>query len=623
MGESSNVLKKLKEQALLFDGAVGTLLNARGVPLGYCKDELNLTNPDLVRSIHRDYLRAGADVIETNTWGANLVKLSAFELEEEVREINLRGVELARKEAGTKAFVAGSVGSLGTLIEPYGRLKLADVQKIYREQIEALVEGGVDLLCIETMSSAVEAEEAVKVAKSAASVPVMALMTFTFEGVTKLGDEVSPTLHRLVKAGADVVGINCTLGPKETYDILNKEAASLPDVPLAVMPNAGYPQVIGSRIIYLTSPDYFREYAALFLESGVSVVGGCCGTTPDHTAAMAPVVKEARPAKSARPAKAGAEEGRILSFPALMKEEAPKPSKFLEKLGKEFVQTVEITPPKGPDCSAMIKAARMLRAVGIDAVNITDNPLARVRMSSIMLAYLLQREAGAEPIIHYTCRDKNVLGIQADLIGAAALGLRCILSITGDPLKIGDYPDAKAVFEVDSTGLVKIIDSLNRGKDLAGNDIGSSTSFKIAVGINPLAEDWDFERKKIRDKIEGGAHFALTQPIYEVPEVEKFVKRMEEFPELPVLIGLLPIRSYRNAKFLYEEVPYITIPKAILKRMEAVKDKSREAQVEESVTIAAELYRGMREAGAQGLYFMPQLEKYDMVVEIVRRAEAL
>jgi methionine synthase / methylenetetrahydrofolate reductase(NADPH) len=592
------------------------------VPLGHCKPEQNLVNAGLVSDIHRDYVAAGAQAIETNTWGANQLRLAAFELEGKVREINLRGAELARKaadKAGKNILVAGAVGPLGGLLEPYGSLKPADVREMFAEQMAALAEGGVDMFCIETMSSVVETEEAVRAAKAAAKdLPVMALLTFTSEGVTKFGDEPEKSFRRLLAAGADVVGLNCTLGPKETFDIFRSVAGKFADVPLAVMPNAGYPQAVGGHIVYLTSPEYFREYAALYAEHGASVVGGCCGTAPEHIRAAASALTGRKPARAA---KAEAAREAVISFPAA-KKEAPRPSTFLEKLGKEFVQTVEITPPKGADCSMQIEAARMMRAVGIEAVDITDNPLARVRMSSLMLAHVLKQETGVEPIIHYTCRDKNVLAIQSDLIGGSVLGLRCILAITGDPLSIGDYPDAKAVFEVNSTGLVNIITTLNKGKDLAGNDIGAPTRWNIAVGINPLAQDWDCERKKIRDKIDGGARFAMTQPLYEPAAVETFVKRRKEYPELPVLVGVLPVRSYRNAKFLDEEVPYISVPKAILRRMEAAKEKGREAETEESLAIGVEIYRGMRNAGAQGIYFIPQMEKYEMVVEIVRRAEA-
>lgn len=610
-------LSRLKERVLLFDGAMGTLLNARGLPLSRCKDELNLVNPDMVSGIHREYVEAGAEVIETNTFGANRIKLERYELEGKLRDINLRGVELAQKAATDGTLVAGSVGPLGALLAPYGPLSIEEVKELYREQIAVLVEGGVDLLSIESMPSVLECIEAVEAAREAApDMPIVANLTFTQDGTTQFGTTVTEGFNKLRESGADVLGLNCTIGPSETYELIKQIDTGKLQKPMLVMPNAGYPTQVGNTFVYMASPDYFKEYATLFIEHGANLVGGCCGTTPDHIRAMADAVKGQKP-RTAR-----AEKELVTEMPWVSaRREKPdvEPSRFLEKLGKEFVSTVEITPPKGADCTHMIDAAHMLKDAGVDAVDITDNPLARVRMSSIALAHILKRETGMEPILHYTCRDKNILAIQSDLIGAAALDLRCILAITGDPLSVGDYPDAQAVFEVNSTGLVKIINQLNSGVDLAGNEIGTPTAYSIAVGINPAAKDWDFERKKIRDKIEGGAAFAMTQPFYEVSLVETFVHRMEEFPELPVLVGILPLRTYRHAKFLHEEVPGITIPDPIVKRMEASSQKGdKKFEIEEGTKIATELYKGMRAAGVKGVYLIPPFEKYNMVVDIVK-----
>jgi homocysteine S-methyltransferase len=615
--------KRLSQKPLLFDGAMGTLLAARGLPKGHSRNAQNVADPAMVLAVHRDYVKAGAQVLETNTWGANRLKLRAHDWDDSLRDINLRGAELARQAAGKDILVAGSVGPLGALMEPYGQLKPGDVRELFHEQISALVEGGVDMLCVETFSSSLEAVQAVEAARAVRKdLPVAALMTFTFEGITKFGETPEHAFRALAGAGVDALGFNCTVGPSETHEILRNSLAKMPKgLPFFVMPNAGYPQAMpDGRIVYLASPEYFREYAQLFLEAGASAIGGCCGTAPEHVEAIAGVLAKFRPggAAAAKP-----EEREAPSLVYTLKPEtaaeAPAPSRFLEKLGRDFVQTVEIQPPKGPDCAAVIEAARLLRAAGIDAVDISDNPLARVRMSSTMVAHVLKRETGMEAIIHYTCRDKNVLAIQSDMIGAYALGLRCILAITGDPLSVGDYPDAKAVFEINSTGLVNLIRTLNQGKDLAGNDIGMPTGWTIAVGINPLAEDWDFERKKIRDKIEGGARFAMTQPLYEPEAVEKFVRRMEEFPELPALVGILPVRTYRHAKFLDEEVPFISVPKPIIERMAAAAEKGKEHEREEGLALSAELYSRMRAAGAKGIYFMPPFEKYEMVVEMVRR----
>ena len=604
--------KALAEEILLADGAIGTLLVSRGASPEQAKSPLNVTDPESVREVHDDYRDAGARILTTNTWDANRVKLTAHEWADSLEKINREGARLARESAtGEMVFVAGSIGPLGALVKPYGRLTLVQVRETFEEQARALLEGGVDLILLETFGSLLEAAEAVRAVRGLSpEIPIVAQMTFLSDGRTAFGEGASHALSTLALAGADAVGLNCTLGPQETHEIFSRLMPSVP-APLCAMPNAGYPTVVHGRNVYLSSPDYLRDYAAAFVEAGASIVGGCCGTTPEHIRAMARAVSGAPRASARRAA------GVILERPAQsLAEPAIETSRLKRKLADpdEFVVTAEAEPPKGVDASAAVEGARVLRSSGVDAVNVTDNPMARLRMSSISVAAILQRETGLEAVVQITTRDRNVLGLQSDLLGAAGLGLKAILCLGGDPLKIGDYPQAKQVSEVDVLGLLRIARGLNGGADLAGNAIGAPTSFAIACAANPAAPDLEVEFSKLRAKIEAGATFAQTQPVYDIGALESFLAR-EEARAIPLLVGLIPLRSLKQTLFFANEVPGIVVPEEIQKRMRAAADRGAEHEKAEGLAIARELAAAI--AGlARGIHIMP-MGKYALVKEIL------
>lgn len=604
--------KCLAEEILLADGAMGTLLVSRGASPEQAKSPLNLTDPESVREVHEDYLEAGARILTTNTWDANRVKLTAHEWADSLEKINREGVRLARESAtGELAFVGGSIGPLGALVKPYGRLTLVQVREIFDEQARLLLDAGADLIVLETFGSLLEAAEAVRAVRGlSAEIPIIADMTFLSDGRTAFGESAAHALSTLVLAGADAVGMNCTLGPQETHDIFARLSASV-SAPLCVMPNAGYPTVVHGRNVYLSSPDYLRDYATLFADAGAAVIGGCCGTTPEHTRAMAKAIagRERRATAAHTPV--------VIESPVTRIAEAPiETSRLKRKLAnpEEFVITAEVEPPKGVDVSAAIEGARVLKSCGVDGVNVTDNPMARLRMSSIAVAALIQRETGLEAVVQITTRDRNVLGLQSDLLGASGLGLKAVLCLGGDPLKIGDYPQAKQVSEVDVLGLLRIARGLNSGADLAGNAIGAPTCFAIGCASNPAAPDLEVEYSKLRAKIEAGATFAQTQPVYDVAALERFLER-EEARAIPLLIGLIPLRSLKQTLFFANEVPGVVVPESIQQRMRRASERGSDQEKAEGLSIARELASAI--AGlARGVHIMP-LGQYRMAGQIL------
>jgi methionine synthase I (cobalamin-dependent)/5,10-methylenetetrahydrofolate reductase len=604
--------KAIEEGVLLADGAMGTLLVSRGASPDQAKSPLNVSDPEAVRDVHEDYCDAGARIVTTNTWDANRVKLTAHEWADSLEKINREGVRLAREAAaGEMVFVAGSMGPLGALVKPYGTLTMMQVREIFAEQARVLLESEVDLVLLETFGSLLEAAEAVRAVRDlSADVPILAEMTFLADGRTAFGEGAIQALSTLAGAGADVVGLNCTLGPQETHDIF----ARLPEAistPLSVMPNAGYPTTVHGRNVYLSSPDYLREYAEAFVEAGAAIIGGCCGTTPEHTRAMA------RAVSGKKRARASVRASVVVESPAPKTGEPPiETSRFKRRLADDraFVVTAEIEPPKGVDLSLAIEGARLLKAHGVDAANVTDNPMARLRMSSIAVAALIQREVGLDAVVQITTRDRNVLGLQSDLLGAAGLGLKALLCLGGDPLKIGDYPQGKQVSEVDVLGLLRMARSLNAGADLAGNSIGSATRFAIGCAANPAASDMEVELSKIRAKIEAGASFAQTQPVYEVESLERFLA-FEEARAIPVVIGLIPLRSLKQTMFFANEVPGIVVPEAIQDRMRRAAEKGAEYEKAEGLAIARELAAAIHQV-ARGIHIMP-MGKYKLTAEIL------
>lgn len=580
-------LSTLEKEVLLCDGAKSTIWLAQGLsPMSF--SEQNLSNPENVIKLHLEYIHAGARIIETNTFRANRLQLVPYGLEDQLKEINSAAVRLAREAIARSGrddvFVAGSVGPLGALVKPYGNLTLAELGRLYQEQIEVLYEAGVDILTIETHPSLLETLEAVRAARTLDTRPIIAQMTFLEEGLTKFGDELRRSLEALAAADADVVGINCGVGPHHMYNQI-ADFLRTTQLRVSVQPNAGSPQVVGGRQIYLTAPDYLQEYARMFVEAGANIVGGCCGTTPEHIQAMAVAVKGQVPRR--RRAQILPHQIELTSS----KVDKPDLRNMLQtKLGKEFVMTAEIDAPLGLHYQPVIDRVRRLIELGVDAVQVTDNPGARVRMSSIAFAHLVQMETGMEVVLHFTCRDRNLLAIQSELMGAAALGLRWILALTGDPSSVGELPSATSVFDVNSAGLVRILHGLNKGVTLAGTDITIPTNFSIGGSVNPAAPNLDLEIAKLQEKIDSGVTFAQTQPVFDILLLERFAEKVKHL-NIPILVGLLPLRDSRHAEYLHNEVPGTRIPDWIRGRLSAA---APHQVFDEGMKIAAELMGEIR-----------------------------
>jgi homocysteine S-methyltransferase len=604
-------VSKLNDRIILADGAMGTMVYARGVYINTCFDELNLTRPTLVSEIHDDYIRAGAQLIETNTFGANRYKLGAFGVENRVRRINEAGAAIARRSAGKDVFVAGSIGPLGKPLRPLGNITRDEAYDAYKEQVEGLA-NDVDLFIIETIPSIKEMRIAIEATRSVADLPIVAQLTFSDEGTTLLGDSVEHVVDALSDYDLAAIGLNCTIGPQPMLEII-EYMRSLTDCKLTAQPNAGAPKLVEGRYIYLTSPEYMAEYAKRFIQSGVSLIGGCCGTTPDHIKLMTNAVRALQPVTASFHPSSRAREA-----PAATLAEVPfaERSAFAKALTEgEFVISVEIDPPKGLDPAKSLDGARLMKEAGIHIINIADGPRASARMSPMALATLMQRRVGIETLLHYCCRDRNLLGMQADLIGANAIGLHNVLVITGDPPKLGDYPSATAVFDVDAIGLVRIIKNLNQGLDLAGNPLGDRTQFAIGVGANPGAQDLDNEVRRFQEKEAAGAEFVLTQPVYEASLLETFLERTRD-SKIPVLVGLLPLSSYKNAEFLHNEVPGMQIPESIreMMRKAAAGDEARELGIQ----IAREALKACKSLPrVRGAYVMPPFGRYEAALRIV------
>jgi len=607
---TADFLARVKQAPVLCDGAMGTLLYAKGIFINRCYDELNLSQPELIAAIHREYLQAGAEVIETNTFGGNLQRLARHSMADRARDINVAGAKLAREAAKSfAAWVAGSVGPLGVRIEPLGKMSFEEARAAFREQIAALAEGGVDLLMLETFGYLEELHQAILAARDVnPRIPVVAQVTIDEEGNCLDGSTPEVFTRRLEEWGADVIGCNCSVGPVAMLDAVEAMRA-VTSLPLSAQPNAGIPRSVEGRNIYLCSPEYMASYARKFVAAGVRVVGGCCGTTPDHIRVMKSALRvgEAR-SKVMSPATATSAEPP--SAPAVPLEQR---SQLGAKLtARQFVTMVEIVPPKGTDISKEIDAARFVKSVGVDGINIPDSPRASARMSNQALSLLVQRDVEIEAILHYTCRDRNVLGIQSDLLGAAATGIRNLICITGDPPKMGNYPDATAVFDVDAIGLVNIVHNLNRGLDIGGNPIGHGTAFVIGVGANPGFHDMDEEIRRFEYKVQAGAEYAVTQPVFDLTLLEKFLRRIEPC-RIPVIAGIWPLVSIRNAEFMKNELR-VSVPDPILERM--TRAKNPEAAREEGVAIAREMLIAVR-GMVQGAQVSAPLGRYASAVDVL------
>ena len=575
------------DRVYVFDGAMGTMLYSRGIYINRCYDELNLTSPELVLGIQREYVKAGADIIESNTYGANRLKLSGYGLEDKIVDINRAGVSIAREAAGDRAFVAGAVGPLGVRIEPYGPTSIEEAQAIFREQASALADAGADLLVLETFSDLAEIQQALLAMRSVSDLPIVAQITIQNDCNTSYGTSPEIFTKQLDEWGADVIGLNCSVGPHTMLEAIERMQI-VTRRKLSAQPNGGLPRQLDGRMFYMASPEYMAKYAKRLIQAGAKFVGGCCGTTPKHIKQIADAVAALSPGRS--------------TVRVLVPEENPldvevtarnKKSRFAKKIcDGEFVTSVEIVPPKGCDAATMLESVSLLKDANVDAVNVPDGPRAQSRMGVLAVSTLIEQQVGIEAVVHYCCRDRNLLGMTSDLLGAAALGLRNLLIITGDPPKMGPYPEATAVFDIDSIGLVNMVNRLNHGLDIGGNPIGKPTSFYVGVGVNPCAVDIDYELRRFEWKVEAGAEYAITQPTFDTNQLRSFLKRIEHC-RIPVIAGIWPLVSYRNAEFLANEVPGVVVPESVLERMHRITDK--DAAREEGLAIARETLLDVRD----------------------------
>jgi methionine synthase / methylenetetrahydrofolate reductase(NADPH) len=603
-------LSRLSRGPVLADGAMGTLLYAKGIFINRCYDELNLSQPDLIREIHHEYLQAGAEIIETNTFGGNSVRLARYGLMDRLRDINLAGVSLAREAAKAfSAYIAGAVGPLGIRIEPLGKTSFEEARDIFRTQIAALAEGGVDLLILETFGYLEELHQALLAARDVnPKIPVVAQVTIDEEGNCLDGSTPETFAEKLNSWGADVIGINCSVGPVAMLDAIER-VAKVTARPLSVQPNAGPPSNVEGRNIYMCSPEYMANYARSFLAAGVRIVGGCCGTTPEHIHAMKSEMR-AGGARVAAAAGVAATKPKAEALPTLP---LAQRSRVAARLASgEFVTMVEIVPPRGIDARKEVDGARFLQSVGVDAVNIPDSPRASARMSNQALSILVQQQVGIEIVLHYTCRDRNVLSIQSDLLGAAAVGIRNLICITGDPPRLGNYPDATAVFDVDAIGLVNIVHNLNCGLDIGGNSIGAATPFVIGVGANPGAPNIEEEIRRFEYKVQAGAEYCVTQPVFDLDLLDQFVERTRHC-HIPVIAGIWPLTSARNAEFMKNELR-VAVPDAIMHRMERV--SSADAARAEGLAIAREMLIAVKDK-LQGVQISAPFGRYAYAVEVL------
>lgn len=636
--QSHPFLVRLRQEGpIICDGAMGTMLYSMGVPDGHCFDECNISQPDLVRSVHEAYIKAGADIIETNTYGANRFRLSLFDLGDRVRQINMRGAKIARElreVSGQPVLVAGAVGPLGKPIRPVGVIPADEARSIFREQIEALLEGGVDLFILETFRDLEEMRQALTAVREVCDLPVVAQMTFEEDGRTQMGNTPAEVVAALEELGADVIGANCSTGPQRMARVISEMAAHS-HKPLSAQPNAGWPEMVGGRIVYVSTPGYMADFAKRMAAGGTKILGGCCGTTPAHIKALVECLRQPGETSTpgevpGRPWGAASSLSSITAPLAPAQGEAPAPrsggiieeseerlsvhdeaGSFGWKLGKEFVVSIELDPTKGVNPRKLIVGSQMLKEKGVDAVNVADSALGRASMSALAVSYLVTQQVGLNAIVHFTTRDRTLMGIQAELLGAHAMGIRHILALTGDAPNPVEGLGSSAVFDIDSIGLIKLLTKLNKGEDIAGNSIGGTADFLIGCAFDPAARDLPLQIDRLGQKLEAGAHFVMTQPVYDLELVDRTLEHVKAF-NAHVLLGILPLQSYRHAEFLHNEVPGIVIPEFVLARMHAAGADGRQAGVEMAQEILK--YAQGRYAGA---YLMPSFGRYELCASVL------
>lgn len=622
-------MELVEDGVVVFDGAIGTQLYERGLYINRSFDDANLSQQDLVRSVHAAYLAAGAQVLTTNTYGSNRIKLARYGLEEQAEAINRHGVSLAREVAGSAAFVAGSVGPTGLTPTMLTDAELAQIRGAFREQIRAQAEAGADLLVLETFRQLSEVRLAIEAAREVCELPIVATMAFDSEMKTGDGARPERVAMLLEEWGADVIGANCLEGPRVIFDVVEQMVGR--GVPVAAQPNAGYPRRVDERLVYMATPEYFGVYARRFFKLGVSVVGGCCGTGPEHIRQIAQAARmmgaarvevehaRAAPARAARNGAVEPVEPALRSRLAekilrAQRERVLAPAGARPELCRDnFVVSVEVNPPAALDIQGAVEAARALVEGGVDVINTADGPRASVRMDNGVFAALLEERAGCETIVHFCARDRNLLGLQSSLLGLYMLGLNNLCVITGDPPKVGDYPHATAVFDMDSVGMLRMISNFNRGLDPAGKAVGAPTRFWSACGAEPAAADYEREIRRVEQKKAAGAQFIMTQPVYEQRVLERFLKDIAHL-DLPVLVGLLPLASHRNAEFLHNEVPGMAVPEEIRRRMKACPSGPRARA--EGVKIAQEILHEVKDQ-VVGAYIMPPFSRYTTALEIL------
>ncbi len=606
-------LELLSERPLLGDGAMGTMLYARGVPLDACFDVFNVNDPKIVQGIHAEYIQAGADWIETNTFGANRFKLAVHGLSGRVRAINLRGAKLARdvrETMGRDVFVLGSVGPLGKYLAPLGSIAPEEARAAFLEQAEGLLEGGVDAFVVETFSDLTEMRLAVEAIRAITDLPIITQVAFTQDLVTFLGHTPTEVVQTLRGLPVQAIGANCSVGSSALYDVLEQMLPEAGGLPIAIQPNAGLPSRVGERLIYISSPAYMAEYAARMIAAGARMVGGCCGTNAEHIRAMREVVDRHVPrsgtARAAEPRRARSEASPTPTLPT-----TSAPTLLQRKLGAgEFLVTVELDPPRGHNIEKLVQGAKLLKERGVEIVDINDGSLGRVRMSVLPTAILVRDAAGLDINMHFTCRDRNLMGIQADVLGAHALDIRNILAMTGDPPRTGDYVNATAVFDVDAIGLIRILTGMNEGRDATGNSVGEPTGFCVGAALDPAAADPEREMERLLAKAEAGALWCQTQPVYDLEVLERFFQRTRS--PIPVVVGVLPLHSSRHAEFLHNEVPGITVPDDVRARMREAGDRGLRAGIETAQALVR-LIRG----NYAGVYLMPSFGRFEVVAEVL------
>ncbi|SMF32285.1 bifunctional homocysteine S-methyltransferase/methylenetetrahydrofolate reductase [Pseudobacteriovorax antillogorgiicola] len=608
--------------ALLFDGATGTELYNRGLFINRCFEEANLSNPNLIRELHEDYVKAGAQVLSTNSWGANSFKLRTHNLHDKTYEINKKAASIAREAIGPDGYVAGSVGPLGVRIEPWGPTSFEEAKNSFKEQIKGLVDGGVDVISLETFGDISELQQAILASRELnPKMPVIAMITINPEGQMPVGTPAEWAIKKITEWGVDALGFNCSVGPQPIMSAV-KKIQNTTRCPIVVQPNAGLPKQVDGRTIYMCTPEYMAEFTKHFLEAGVQFVGGCCGTSPQHIKSMAQAFRHQKAMRHSEgdlsPEFSSIEHTSSGDICAEGCERVPleKKSKWAQKIANgQMVSSVELLPPSSVLPDKILERSKQLKDAGVDAINIPDGPRASARMSAILTSVMIEQKVGIETVLHYTCRDRNLLGMQSDMMGAHAIGLRNMLLVTGDPPKLGNYPDATGVFDIDAIGLTNMVHRLNGGLDLGGRPIGEPTALTIGVGVNPVHRDFDYEMKRFKYKVEAGAEWAITQPVFDLRALYKFIDHIEkENIKIPIIAGIWPLLSFRNAQFMNNEVPGVVIPDEIMKRM--AEPQSPEDAKKVGVEIAHTMVEELGDS-VQGIQVSAPFGRADLALKVL------